>query len=87
MLLFCIRRSRMGQILEVNAERRDRLQAHGDYTVAPDQQLSDIWHKALRNPAETQGPDTSAQGIKCVLPINLHLLCAYAMISWVLRYS
>lgn len=53
----------MGQVLELNAERRDRLQAHGDYTVAPEQQLSDIWHKALRNPAETQG-DTSAKSIK-----------------------
>ncbi|XP_031788630.1 myosin-IIIb isoform X2 [Nasonia vitripennis] len=55
-------RNRMGQVLELNAERRDRLQAHGDYTVAPEQQLSDIWHKALKNPAETQG-DTSAKSI------------------------
>ena len=54
----------MGQIVEMNAERRDRLLVHGDYTVAPEQQLSDIWHKALRNPAETQGADTSASAIK-----------------------
>ena len=53
----------MGQILEVNAERKDRLQAHGDYKVASEQQLSDIWHKALNNPAITQG-DTSATTIK-----------------------
>ncbi|XP_076234684.1 myosin-IIIb isoform X3 [Calliopsis andreniformis] len=46
-------RSRMGQILEVNAERRERLEAQGDFVIAPEQQLSDIWHKALRNPAET----------------------------------
>lgn len=57
------RRGRMGQVLELNAERRERLQAHGDYKVAPEQQLSDIWHKALRNPAEIQSPDT-AKSIK-----------------------
>ncbi|XP_053973288.1 myosin-IIIb-like isoform X2 [Hylaeus volcanicus] len=46
-------RSRIGQIVEVNAERRDRLDAQGDYAIASEQQLSDIWLKALRNPGET----------------------------------
>ncbi|XP_014227640.1 myosin-IIIb-like isoform X2 [Trichogramma pretiosum] len=55
-------RGRMGQVLEMEAVRKDRLQAHGDYQVASEQQLSDIWHKALSNPAETQG-DTSATQI------------------------
>lgn len=64
-----LNRSRMGQIVEMNAERRDRLQAHGDYTVVQEQQLSDIWHKALRNPAEIKGPDTSTQTIKLVKKI------------------
>ncbi|XP_078034391.1 myosin-IIIb isoform X2 [Augochlora pura] len=45
-------RSRMGQILEVNAERRERLAAQGDFSITPEQQLSEIWHKALRNPAD-----------------------------------
>ncbi|XP_058807301.1 myosin-IIIb-like isoform X2 [Phymastichus coffea] len=56
-------RGRMGQVLELNAERRERLQAYGDYTVAPEQQLSDIWHKALRNPAEIQVGDSSTKSI------------------------
>ena len=43
----------------MNAERADRLAAHGDYTVAPEQQLSDIWHKALRHPGELQENETS----------------------------
>ncbi|XP_076174415.1 myosin-IIIb isoform X2 [Ptiloglossa arizonensis] len=46
-------RSRMGQILEMNVERRERLEAQGGFAIAPEQQLSDIWHKALRNPGET----------------------------------
>ncbi|XP_076621105.1 myosin-IIIb isoform X2 [Colletes latitarsis] len=55
-------RSRMGQILEVNAERRERLEAQGDYAIASEQQLSDIWHKALRNPGEvTQQEDNSTK--------------------------
>jgi hypothetical protein len=54
----------MGQVLEVDAERKDRLQAHGDFTVAPEQQLSDIWHKALRNPAEISTSETSMKSIK-----------------------
>ncbi|XP_033323906.2 myosin-IIIb isoform X1 [Megalopta genalis] len=45
-------RSRMGQILEVNSERRERLAAQGDFSITPEQQLSEIWHKALRNPAD-----------------------------------
>nr|XP_012145788.1 PREDICTED: myosin-IIIb isoform X2 [Megachile rotundata] len=47
-------RSRMGQVLEVNAERRERLEAQGDFSITPEQHLSDIWHKALRNPRENQ---------------------------------
>lgn len=43
----------MGQILEMNVERRERLEAQGGFAIAPEQQLSDIWHKALRNPGET----------------------------------
>ncbi|XP_066603378.1 myosin-IIIb-like isoform X2 [Prorops nasuta] len=45
-------RRRTYQILEVNAERRERL-SQGDFAVAPEQQLSDIWHKALKNPTES----------------------------------
>ncbi|CAL7948662.1 unnamed protein product [Xylocopa violacea] len=55
-------RSRMGQVLEVNAERRERLEAQGDFAIATEQQLSDIWHKALRNPnADQQQKDSSAK--------------------------
>ncbi|XP_076293572.1 myosin-IIIb isoform X2 [Lasioglossum baleicum] len=45
-------RSRMGQVLEVNAERRERLAAQGDFSIASEPHLSDIWHKALRNPGD-----------------------------------
>lgn len=44
----------MGQILEVNIERRERLEAQADFAIASEQQLSDIWHKALRNPTEEE---------------------------------
>lgn len=44
----------MGQILEVNIEKRERLEAQGDFAISTEQQLSDIWHKALTNPAENQ---------------------------------
>ena len=51
----------MGQILEVNTERRERLEAQGDFAIAPEQQLSDIWHKALRNPDDTTQQENSAR--------------------------
>lgn len=50
----------MGQILEVNTERRERLEAHGDYAIASEQQLSDIWHKALSNPTEDQEQESNS---------------------------
>lgn len=73
----------MGQVLEVNAERRDRLQAHGDYTVAAEQQLSDIWHKTLRIPAEnTAGGDISAKSIKYGILFRLiYILSACGIIA------
>lgn len=51
----------MGQILEVNSERRERLEAQGDFAIASEQQLSDIWHKALRNPSEDQQQENSGR--------------------------
>ncbi|XP_017761248.1 PREDICTED: myosin-IIIb-like isoform X2 [Eufriesea mexicana] len=57
-------RSRMGQILEVNTERRERLQAQGDFAIASEQQLSDIWHKALRNPSEDQQENSGRVGTR-----------------------
>lgn len=54
-------RSRIGQILEVNTERRERLEAQGDFAIASEQQLSDIWHKALRNPSEDQQQENSGR--------------------------
>ncbi|XP_015177355.1 PREDICTED: myosin-IIIb-like isoform X2 [Polistes dominula] len=56
-------RSRTGQILEVSAERMDRLAAQGDFVLAPEQHLSEIWHKALRNPAESEENNDSAKSI------------------------
>ncbi|KAI4486879.1 hypothetical protein M0802_012249 [Mischocyttarus mexicanus] len=56
-------RSRTGQILEVSAERMDRLAAQGDFVVAPEQHLSEIWHKALRNPDELEQNNDSAKSI------------------------
>ncbi|XP_028046513.1 myosin-IIIb isoform X2 [Monomorium pharaonis] len=44
-------RSRREHILEVSAERRDRI-AHSDFVVAPEQHLSNIWHKALRHSSD-----------------------------------
>lgn len=52
-------RNQMGQILEVNTERRERLEAQGDFAIATEQQLSDIWHKALTNPTENQQQESS----------------------------
>ena len=52
-------RNKMGQILEVNTERRERLEAQGDFAIATEQQLSDIWHKALTNPTENQQQESS----------------------------
>ncbi|XP_017794743.1 PREDICTED: myosin-IIIb-like isoform X2 [Habropoda laboriosa] len=54
-------RSRMGQVLEVNAERRERLEAQGDFAIASEQQLSDIWHKALGDPDENQQQENSTR--------------------------
>ncbi|XP_015595858.1 myosin-IIIb isoform X2 [Cephus cinctus] len=56
-------RSCTSQVLEVNAERRDRLAAQGDFVVAPEQQLSNIWHKALRNPTESQENESTSKSI------------------------
>lgn len=54
----------MGQILEMDVERRERLMAQGDYRIAPEQQLSDIWHKALTNPGENYETGTANRSIK-----------------------
>lgn len=51
----------MGQVLEVNAERKERLEAQGDFSIAPEQHLSDIWHKALRNPSESPEQENSGR--------------------------
>ncbi|XP_019889251.2 myosin-IIIb isoform X2 [Ooceraea biroi] len=55
-------RSRSGQILEVNAERRDRV-AQGDFAVAPEQHLSSIWHKALRHPSDVRENESSKRNV------------------------
>ncbi|CAD6208851.1 GSCOCG00010680001-RA-CDS [Cotesia congregata] len=48
--------SRPAQVfLEMKSEREDRIKSQGDYAIAPEQQLSDIWHKALRQPPPTIG--------------------------------
>lgn len=54
-------RSRVGQVLEMNAERRERLEAQGDFAIGTQQHLSDIWHKALGNPNENQEEDNSTR--------------------------
>ncbi|XP_020280531.1 myosin-IIIb-like isoform X2 [Pseudomyrmex gracilis] len=55
-------RNRSGHILEVSAERRDRV-AHSDFTVAPEQHLSDIWHKALKQPSDSQQNEDSKKNM------------------------
>ncbi|XP_011146962.1 myosin-IIIb isoform X2 [Harpegnathos saltator] len=55
-------RNRSGQILEVNAERRDRV-AQGDFAVAPEKHLSEIWHKALRQPNEQLESESSKKNV------------------------
>lgn len=59
-----ISRNRLGQVLQVNAERAERLAAQGDFSVAPEQQLSDIWHKALRNPGESNESEPPGQPMR-----------------------
>ncbi|XP_034945837.1 myosin-IIIb-like [Chelonus insularis] len=54
------------QVLEVRSERQDRVAAQ-DYTIAPEQQLSDIWHKALRNPQMTSGDEKSGNSIRGIM--------------------
>ncbi|KAK2585257.1 hypothetical protein KPH14_009957 [Odynerus spinipes] len=60
-------RSRTGQILEVSAERMDRLAAQGDFVVAPEQHLSEIWHKALKNPDELDQNASSEKPIRGIM--------------------
>ncbi|XP_043279614.1 myosin-IIIb-like isoform X2 [Venturia canescens] len=60
-------RNRLGQVLQVNAERAERLAAQGDFSVAPEHQLSDIWHKALRNPGESNASEPSGQQIRGIM--------------------
>ncbi|XP_029173409.1 myosin-IIIb-like isoform X2 [Nylanderia fulva] len=55
-------RKRSGQILDVNAERRDRA-AQGDFVVAPEQHLSNIWHKALRHPSDQRENESSKKSV------------------------
>ncbi|KAK0087267.1 hypothetical protein PV325_001365 [Microctonus aethiopoides] len=52
------------QVLEVRSEQKDRLSAQGDFVIAPEQQLSDIWHKALRHPNATSENENSGQSIR-----------------------
>ncbi|XP_014476501.1 PREDICTED: myosin-IIIb-like isoform X2 [Dinoponera quadriceps] len=55
-------RNRNGQILEVNAERRDRA-AQSDFAVAPEKHLSDIWHRALRHPSDMHEKKSSKKNV------------------------
>ncbi|KAL6425676.1 hypothetical protein ACFW04_009644 [Cataglyphis niger] len=55
-------RNRSNQILETNAERRDRA-AQGDFAVAPEQHLSNIWHKALRHPSDRRENESSKKNV------------------------
>lgn len=52
------------QVLKVRSEQKDRLSAQGDFVIAPEQQLSDIWHKALRHPNATSENENSGQSIR-----------------------
>ncbi|KAM0737530.1 Myosin-IIIa [Formica fusca] len=55
-------RNRGSQILEVNAERRNRT-AQADFAVAPEQHLSNIWHKALRHPSDRRENESSKKNV------------------------
>ncbi|XP_072749229.1 myosin-IIIb isoform X2 [Anoplolepis gracilipes] len=55
-------RNRSGQILDVNAERRNRA-AQGDFAIAPEQHLSNIWHKALRHPSDRREDESSKKNV------------------------
>ncbi|GAB1869950.1 non-specific serine/threonine protein kinase [Camponotus japonicus] len=55
-------RNRSSQILDVNAERRDRA-AQGDFAVAPEQHLSNIWHKALRHSSDRRENESSKKNV------------------------
>ncbi|XP_067212786.1 myosin-IIIb-like isoform X3 [Linepithema humile] len=55
-------RNRSGQVLEINAERRNRV-AQSDFTVAPEQHLSNIWHKALRHSSDQRENENSKKNL------------------------
>ncbi|XP_011865309.1 PREDICTED: myosin-IIIb-like isoform X1 [Vollenhovia emeryi] len=55
-------RSRRSHILEVSAERRDRT-AQSDFVVAPEQHLSNIWHKALRHSSDLRENENSKKNV------------------------
>ncbi|XP_032682960.1 myosin-IIIb-like isoform X2 [Odontomachus brunneus] len=59
-------RNRSGQILEMSAERRDRA-AQGDFAVAPEKHLSDIWHKALRHPSDLRENESSKKNVSTTI--------------------
>ncbi|XP_072749225.1 myosin-IIIb isoform X1 [Anoplolepis gracilipes] len=60
--LHTLSRNRSGQILDVNAERRNRA-AQGDFAIAPEQHLSNIWHKALRHPSDRREDESSKKNV------------------------
>ncbi|KAL0100751.1 hypothetical protein PUN28_019257 [Cardiocondyla obscurior] len=55
-------RNRKDHVLEVNAERRDRT-SQSDFAVAPEQHLSNIWHKALRHPSELRDNENTKKTV------------------------
>ncbi|XP_015113330.1 myosin-IIIb [Diachasma alloeum] len=60
-------RNDQGHVLEVSSERQDRLIAQGDYVLAPEHQLSDIWHKALRQPDSKPGREQSEKARRGIM--------------------
>ncbi|KAG5313772.1 MYO3A protein, partial [Pseudoatta argentina] len=55
-------RSQKGHILEVSAERRDRT-VQSNFVVAPEQHLSNIWHKALRHSSDLRKNESSKKNV------------------------
>lgn len=56
-------RNRKDRVLEVNAEKRDRI-SQSDFVVAPEQHLSNIWHKALRHPSNLRENESSKKSVR-----------------------
>lgn len=57
----------------------------GDYALSPEQHLSEIWHKALRNPAESHSVDKQIRSLSQFRTFDTNVLSCFLIVHFLFQ--